>query len=48
MYSPAQPANPIRFLFLDPGAGEFYLDWERCAQDAVAILWAEAGRNPHD
>jgi hypothetical protein len=46
--SPAQPANPIRFLFLDPGAREFYLDWERCAQDAVSILRAEAGRNPHD
>ena len=46
--SPAQPANPARFLFLDPAAGEFYLDWERHAQDTVAILRAEAGRSPFD
>jgi transcriptional regulator with XRE-family HTH domain len=46
--SPAQPANPARFLFLDPRATEFYLDWERRAQDIVAMLRSEAGRNPHD
>jgi hypothetical protein len=46
--SPAQPANAARFLFLDPGAPQFYLDWERQAQDTVAILRSEAGRNPHD
>jgi hypothetical protein len=46
--SPAQPANPARFLFLDPSAPQFYLDWERQAQDTVAILRTEAGRNPHD
>ena len=46
--SPAQPANPARFLFLDPGALEFYLDWERQARDIVAMLRSEAGRNPHD
>jgi hypothetical protein len=46
--SPAQPANASRFLFLDPGAPQFYLDWERQAQDTVAILRSEAGRNPHD
>ena len=49
--SPAQtqkPANAGRFLFLDPGAPQFYLDWERQAQDTVAILRSEAGRNPHD
>jgi MmyB-like transcription regulator ligand binding domain len=26
--SPARPANPARFLFLDPRAAEFYPDWE--------------------
>jgi transcriptional regulator with XRE-family HTH domain len=49
--SPAQtrgPANPARFLFLDPGAPEFYLDWERQAADTAAMLRSEAGRNPHD
>ena len=46
--SPAQPANSARFLFLDPGAPEFYPDWERQAQDVVAVLRSEAGRNPFD
>jgi hypothetical protein len=46
--SPAQPANNARFMFLDPAAPEFYSDWERQAQDVVAMLRAEAGRNPHD
>jgi MmyB-like transcription regulator ligand binding domain/Helix-turn-helix domain len=46
--SPAQPPNPARFLFLDPRAPGFYLDWERQAQDTVAILRSEAGRSPHD
>jgi transcriptional regulator with XRE-family HTH domain len=46
--SPAQPASAARFLFLDQSAPEFYVDWERQAQDTVAILRSEAGRNPHD
>jgi len=46
--SPAQPANSARFLFLDPAAPEFYTDWERQAQDVVAMLRTEAGQNPHD
>lgn len=46
--SPAQPTNHARFLFLDPRATEFYLDWERMAQDTVAMLRTEAGRNPYD
>src|ERR1700722_13953877 len=45
---PAQPANNARFLFLDPAAPDFYSDWERQAQDVVAMLRTEAGRNPHD
>jgi transcriptional regulator with XRE-family HTH domain len=53
LYSPvlasqAQPANHARFLFLDPGAREFYLEWERQASDVVALLRTEAGRSPHD
>lgn len=46
--SPAQPANTARFMFADPGAPDFFLDWERHAQDAVAVLRSEAARNPHD
>jgi transcriptional regulator with XRE-family HTH domain len=46
--SPARPASSARFIFLDPRATEFYVDWERQAQDVVAILRSEAGRNPHD
>ena len=53
LYSPvltsaAQPANHARFLFLDPAAHQFYVEWERQAQDTVAILRAEAGRSPYD
>lgn len=46
--SPAQPSNPARFLFLDPAATDFYLDWERQAQDTVAMLRSQAGRSAHD
>jgi len=46
--SPARPANTARFTFLDPRANEFYADWERTASDMVAVLRAEAGRNPYD
>ena len=42
------PVNLARFLFLDPGAGDFYVDWDKTANDEVAILRGEAGRNPHD
>jgi hypothetical protein len=31
-------------VYLDAGAPIFYVDWERVANDAVAILRAEAGR----
>ena len=46
--SPARPANNARFLFLDPAAPAFYPDWERQAQDVVAMLRTEAGQSPHD
>jgi transcriptional regulator with XRE-family HTH domain len=44
----AQPRNTARFLFLDPRATTFYVDWDRVAKDVVAVLRAEAGRNPYD
>jgi len=46
--APPQPANHGRFVFLDPRAHGFFLDWERVANDTVAMLRAEAGRDPHD
>jgi transcriptional regulator with XRE-family HTH domain len=46
--SPHGPANSARFIFLDPRAIEFYVDWEQVATDAVAILRSEAGRDPYD
>jgi transcriptional regulator with XRE-family HTH domain len=46
--SPARPANAARFTFLDPAAVEFYPDWDAVADQNVATLRAEVGRNPHD
>ena len=40
--------NLARFQFLDPAAHEFYPDWELFAKMCVAIMRAEAGRDPHD
>jgi transcriptional regulator with XRE-family HTH domain len=40
--------NLARFLFLDPAARDFYPDWDRFTQMSVAMLRAEAGRDPHD
>ena len=47
---PGRPVNTARFQFLDPaGARAFWGEKaDRMAHDAVAILRAEAGRNPYD
>jgi transcriptional regulator with XRE-family HTH domain len=45
---PRRPANTTRFVYLDPAAPEFFVDWERVARDAAAMLRLEAGRNPND
>lgn len=45
---PARPANHARFIFLDGRSRSFYPDWERAANDTVAILRTEAGRDPYD
>ncbi len=45
---PRRPANTTRFVYLDPAAREFFVDWDRIANDAAAMLRLEAGRNPHD
>lgn len=45
---PARPANFARFLFLDPRSKAFWPDWQKAANDTVAVLRSEAGRNPYD
>jgi transcriptional regulator with XRE-family HTH domain len=45
---PRRPANTSRFVYLDPAAPEFFVDWERIANDAAAMLRLEVGRTPHD
>jgi len=40
--------NMARFIYLDGRAGEFFADWQNTASDAVAILRAEAGRDPYE
>ena len=46
--APGRPANHARFVFLDPRAHDFFVEWERVADDTVAMLRNEAGRDPHD
>lgn len=49
MYSdPARPVNHARFIFLNPRSHDFYPDWNRAANDTVAILRTESGRDPYD
>jgi transcriptional regulator with XRE-family HTH domain len=45
---PQRPANHVRFIFLDPRSHDFYPDWQSSANDAVAVLRAEAGHNPYE
>ena len=42
------PPSNARFVFLDPQARTFFREWEKVADDTVAILRAGAGRDPHD
>lgn len=46
--SPARPPNHARFVFLDDRARQFYVDWDRAANDTVATLRTAAGRDPYD
>ncbi|MFG3157022.1 helix-turn-helix transcriptional regulator [Streptomyces sp. NPDC048219] len=41
-------ANFSRYFFLDAGSRDFFVDWEEGARATVAVLRAEAGREPHD
>ena len=45
---PIRPPNSARFLFLDPRAPSYFVEWEKTVHDVVAHLHSEAGRNPYD
>ncbi|MDT2006756.1 helix-turn-helix transcriptional regulator [Rhodococcus opacus] len=48
LYANAATPNVARFTFLDPAARQFFREPDRVADDLVALLRAEAGRDPHD
>jgi len=53
LYSPiydelTDPPNTARFTFLNPHALEFFPEWDTVANDTVAGLRTEAGRDPYD
>lgn len=50
LYDASPDANPntARFVFLDPGARDYFLDWPNVAADTVANLLTELGRFPAD
>ena len=43
-----RPVNGARFVFLNPRAREFFVDWDTIANDCVGMLRTEAGRDPYD
>jgi transcriptional regulator with XRE-family HTH domain len=42
------PLNLARYLFLDPHSRGFFLDWDHVADDLVASLRVQVGRDPRD
>ncbi|MET1089318.1 MAG: helix-turn-helix transcriptional regulator [Arthrobacter sp.] len=46
--TPILPPNQARFIFLDPRGRDFAPDWDRAANECVAMLRGAAGRDPHD
>jgi len=45
---PTRPANHARYAFLDPRAQDFWVDWDRAADDTVGTLRILATRHPND
>lgn len=45
---PRRPVNTTRYIYLNPAARDFWVDFDRIAADAASMLRMEAGRNPHD
>jgi transcriptional regulator with XRE-family HTH domain len=48
LYEESPTPNSARFVFLKPAASDFFLDFDKIQNDAVAFLRAEAGRDPFD
>jgi transcriptional regulator with XRE-family HTH domain len=48
LYDTGEPVNNARLVYLDPRAMSLFRDWETVANDTVALLRAEAGRDPYD
>jgi len=46
--TPHGEVNLARFMFLDPRARDFFVDWDEVARDTVHTLRSEAGRSPRD
>jgi hypothetical protein len=47
-YDTDAPVNNARLVFLEPRATALFREWELVANDTVALLRAEAGRDPYD
>jgi hypothetical protein len=45
-HTPGEHPNSARFVFLDPSASDFFVDYNQVANDCVAFLRAEAGSDP--
>lgn len=43
-----RPVNTARFIFLNPAAPTFFVDWDKVADNSIGILRAQAGRDPYD
>ncbi|MFE2970260.1 helix-turn-helix transcriptional regulator [Streptomyces sp. NPDC059340] len=43
-----RPPNHARFIFLDARSHDFWDNWDHAADDAVALLHTQAGRDPFD
>jgi transcriptional regulator with XRE-family HTH domain len=43
-----RPPNMARFIFLDPRARDYYVDWPLARHTTAATMRLEAGRNPLD
>src|SRR3954454_16713900 len=48
VHAPGESPNSARFAFLDPAASDFFVDFDQVANDCVAFLRAEAGRDPYN
>jgi transcriptional regulator with XRE-family HTH domain len=48
LYGDQERLNNARIVFLDPKATTFFREWDKVANDTVALLRAEAGRDPYD